>query len=141
MTINDLFAFATRNKLRFPISGSISVEDVWDLPLKAKREGSPSLDELAQTLDDAVQTLPRRSFVDDSEGTSEKSVAQLKLDLVLFVIDVKKREAAGKQAAVVRESQARQLDELIARKQNQELEGKSVEELRALRDSLGEARG
>lgn len=137
MTISNLFAYATRKKLRFPIGGQISVEDVWDLPLKAKREGQPSLDELAQTLDDQVRASPRRSFVDD-EGSepSEKSLTQIKLDIVLAVIAVKKEEANAKETAVVRAGQARVLDEAIQRKKDEKLGSMTLEELEVERAKL-----
>lgn len=137
MTIN-IFAVATRRKLRFPISGSISVEDVWDLPLKSKRDHGADLDKLAQILDAEVEKLPRRSFVDEEVQTSENSEVLLKLEIVKAIIATKKEEAASKQAEVVNAAKLRDLDALIARKKDAALENLSVEELEKLRANLSQ---
>lgn len=134
--MSNIFAIATRKKLRFPVAGSLSVEDVWDLPLKARREGQLNLDGLAFALNEVVEKQPRKSFVDDAPTTADNSDDALRLAIVLEIISVKKAELAAKENEAVRAGRANQLDELIARKQNQELEGKSLEELQAMRNAL-----
>lgn len=142
---NNLFATATRKKLRFPIGGSISVEDVWDLPLKARanRPTEPSLNELAVILNDHVEALPRRSFVDDEDETqaADPHDVVLKLEIVKTIIAVKKAEAKAKEGAAVKAGQVSELDALIARKRQAEMENLSLEELEARRKALlnGEA--
>lgn len=137
MTIN-IFAVATRRKLRFPISGSITVEDVWDLPLKSKRDHGADLDKLAQILDAEVEKLPRRSFVDEEVQTSENSEVLLKLEIVKAIIATKKEEASSKQTEIVNAAKRRDLDALIARKKDAALESLSVEELEKIRDNLSQ---
>jgi hypothetical protein len=111
-----LFAEATRRKLRFPIGGSISVEDVWDLPLKPRgNRPEPSLNELAQILTDLVEKL---------------------LEIVLAVIRVKKAEAKAKEGAVAQASQLSELDALIARKRQDALANLSLEELEKRRSEI-----
>lgn len=140
MTIDNLFAVATRRKYRFPATGNtggtLNVEDVWDLNLKAKREGAASLDELAQKLDDEVQKLPRRSFVDDNATESSDTDARNKLEIVLHIIQVKKAEAKANETAAVRAGEAAKLDALIQRKENQELENLDITELQKRRAAL-----
>lgn len=136
MTIN-IFAVATRRKLRFPIAGSISIEEVWDLPLKASREGHPDLNTLAQILHDKVEKLPRRSFVDEDVQTSENSEEVLKLEIVKEIIAIKKAEVSERQTAAVNAAKRRDLDAIIARKKDAALENLSVEELEKIRADLG----
>lgn len=138
MTI-DLFAFAARRKLRFQeLGGSLSVEDVWDLPLKAvSANRQNSLDLLAQKLQEQVDRIPRRSFVDDEQTeASDPSYAKEKLEIVLAIIAVKKAERKAREGEAQRNAEASQLDALIARKQNQELENLSIEELQKRRAAL-----
>lgn len=139
-----LFAEATRRKYRFNTGygGSLSVEDVWDLPLKARMNRSePSLNELAQTLTDQVEQLPKKNFVDDDEVAAKADPQNYasKLEIVLAVISIKKGEAKAKTAATVNASQVAELDALILRKQQAALEDLSVEELQAKRNSLAAA--
>lgn len=136
MSLNNIFAKATQLKLRFPIAGSISVEDVWDLPLKAKREGHADLDVLAQTLDELVSKEPRRSFVDDAVEGAEDSHNSLKLEIVLAVIAYKKDVKRQREGAVVAAGQARVLDDAIQRKKDEQLSNMSLEELQAERAKL-----
>lgn len=135
-----LFAEATRRKYRFPINGLISVEDVWDLPLKARpTRNEPSLNELAQILTDSVEALPKRNFIDDEADAASKSDPQhlaAKLEIVLAVIQVKKEEAKAKTSAAVQAGQLSELDALIARRKQDDLAGKSVAELEAMRAAL-----
>jgi hypothetical protein len=138
--MSDIFAIATRKKLRFPavgrLAGLLSVEDVWDLPLKAKRDGDASLNELALLLDAEVAKQPRKSFVDDETTDTVVTGDSLRLEIVLAIIAVKKEEAKVKESAVVRAGQIQQLDQLITQKQNEALAGKSIEELQAMRAAL-----
>ena len=134
-----LFAEATRRKLRFPINGSISVEDVWDLPLKPGKRPEPSLNELAQILTDQVEKLPKRNFIDDDEEQAAKADPThlaTKLEIVLAVIRVKKAEAKAKEGAAVQASQLNEIDALIARKRQDALANLSLEELEKRRSEI-----
>jgi len=136
-----VFAEATRRKYRFHTGygGSLSVEDIWDLPLKARANRSEaSLNELAQTLTDQVEQLPKRNFVDDDEVTAKADPNNYaaKLEIVLAIISVKKAEAKAKTNAAVNASKVAELDAIIERKQQAELENLSVEELQKRRAEL-----
>jgi hypothetical protein len=138
-----VFAEGTRRKFRFPMGaaqgGSISIEDVWDLPLKARaNRNEASLNELAQILTDQVEQLPKRNFVDDDEvaAKADPNNYAAKLEIVLAIISVKKAEAKAKTTAAVNASQVAELDAIIARKQQAELENLSVEELQKRREAL-----
>lgn len=132
-----LFMIATRMQYRFPISGSITVEDVWQLPLKPRQgRREPSLEELAQTLHERLEALPKRSFVDDETATTDPENLSTKLEIVKIIIQTKKTEAQAKQGAVAKASKLNELDALIARRKQDEMAGKSVEELEAMRNAI-----
>ena len=59
-----------------------------------------------------------------------------KLELVKHVIAVKIAERDAKASAAARKEQREKLAEIIGRKQDAELEGKSIEELRAMYDNV-----
>jgi len=130
----DIFAIATRKKLRFTTSkGLISVEDLWDLPLSADN-GRPNLDDIARGLHKAIKDGEEVSFV-VKKNTKKDSVfelAQTRFNIVKYIIDVKLNEAEEiKKAADTRKKNQRIL-ELIAKKDDDELAGKSRDELLAM---------
>lgn len=124
----SLFERATRTKLRFRHKkGLIGVEDLWDLNLK------PDLDELAQSsfkkLENTVQ-----SFVDSRSASDTEE--QLRLDLLKHVIAVKINERDAKKDLQARKEKKARIMEIMANKQDEELKGKSLDELKAMMDEL-----
>jgi len=124
----NIFELAARCKLRFPIRGSIGTEDLWDLSLENLSAGY-------QTVSKALKGMEEDSLMAKSE-TSEAALANLRAEIIKHVFTVKKEEADAKTQAAVRREQLRQLDDIIARKQNAELEGLSVEDLAKKREEL-----
>jgi len=127
-----MFDQATRLKLRFETPrGSISVEDLWDLPLT----GKVSLDEIAIALHRQLrEQVASVSFVKPAEPTSIE--LQLKFDVVKHILDVRVKERDDAKNESDRASKKQQLLEILARKQNAELEGKTAEELTTMINSL-----
>ena len=127
-----MFEKATRLRLRFDTQrGSISVEDLWCLPLT----GSVSLDGIAIGLHKRLrETETSVSFVKPAEPDSEE--LQLRFDIVKHILDVRVKERDDAKTASERAGKKQQLLEILARKQNAELEGKTAEELTAMINSL-----
>lgn len=123
----SLFEKAVRTKLRFESSrGLLTVEDVYDLPLSGTR--GPSLDELAKGVNRLLKQEEEESFVVVTEKKSTE-VLRLKLDVLKHVIGVKKGEAEAVRAASERREKKERILEILARKKDAELEGKSSDEL------------
>lgn len=120
------FELATRQKLRFssPLRGGlISTEDLWDLSLE-------ELDQMAQALDHDLKESSSVSFI--GKKTTASKGLQLRFDVVKAIIDVKLEEAEkAKSRADIRAKNAR-IRELMAQKQDSQLQEKSLEELSAL---------
>lgn len=133
--MQEIFEKASRMKLRFDsLKGSLSVEDLWDLPLTSTVNRA-SLDTIAIGLNRQLkETSNDVSFVRPVERTNTE--LQLKFDVVKRIIDVRVAERDAAKAASDRDTKKQQLLEILARKENQELEGKSAEELRAMVNSL-----
>lgn len=121
-----MFDKATRLKLRFESNkGLLSVEQVWDLSLT-------SLNEMAKGLSRQVKAA--ETDEEDFIGTKSNvdSELQLRFDVVKHIIGVKLKERDDSKDAAERKANNQVILELIQRKKQQELEGKSVEELEAL---------
>lgn len=127
MNMNDLFVMATRRKFRFPFKGMVSVEDLWDLSVK-------NLDTIFKALKAEARQANEESLL------TTKSIADTELDakieIIKYIVMVKQEEAAHREQLAANREQMRRIDEIIAAKQDQALQDKSIEELLALRNSL-----
>lgn len=139
-----MFEQSTRLKLRFESPrGLLTVEDLWDLPLTSTSAGSrttinrANLDAIAIDLHrqtrDASDVV---SFVSPSAEDRTKSELALKFEIVKHVIRVRVAERDELRLAADRREKKQRLLELIAKKEDAALGEKSVDELRALAESL-----
>lgn len=121
-----MFDQATRLKLRFNSNkGLLSVEQVWDLNLNALNEMAKDLSrQVKEAASDEEDFIGVKSAVD--------SQLQLRFDIVKAIIGVKLKERDESATAAERKANNQIILELIQRKKQQELEGKSVEELEKL---------
>lgn len=132
----NIFEQATRKALRFSSpQGDLSVEDLWNLPLKTEKLTRASLNQVAQAVDSQLTVSQTKNFVDDA--TPLALADTLKLDVVKHIISVKKAENEAKVAAVARVAQKQKLLGLLAEKQDAELKGLSTEEILAKIEALG----
>ena len=123
MELTNIFEAATRYKYRFPFEGMISVEDLWDLKL--------------QDLDSVFKLLNKEKKQSDEESLLQvKSEAdqelENKIQIVKFIVQVKQTETAERLAAKDKKERNQKIMRIIERKQNEALEGKSLEELTAM---------
>lgn len=125
-TIN-LFEMATRKKFRFPFKGMISVEDLWDLSVQ-------NLDTVFKALNAEVKQAKEESLL--TTKSTEETILDAKIEIVKHIVKVKLEEANERTKAAEKREQKRRLQELIATKQDAELQGKSIEELQAMLSAL-----
>ena len=117
------FEKATRLRLRFETSrGNLNVEDLWRLPLA-------ELDKLAIALNKQLKESSEESFI--KAKSKDNKLLGLRFDIVKHIIETLLSEDEEKKKAADKRAKREQLLELIAKKKNQELEGKSLEELEA----------
>ena len=123
-----MFEEASRLKLRFDSpKGNLMVEDLWDLPLSGN---GPNLDKIAIGLSRQLKEENTESFIVTSKKAN--TTLQLKFDVVKHIIDVRLAEnEAAKVKAETRAKKERILA-IIDRKQNEVLEGTSMEELQKM---------
>ena len=114
------FEKATRLRLRFETSrGNLNVEDLWRLPLA-------ELDKLAIALNKQLKESSEESFI--KAKSKDNKLLELRFDIVKHIIETLLSEDEEQKKAADKRAKREQLLELIAKKKNQELEGKSLEE-------------
>ncbi len=122
----NIFETATRNKVRFRSSvGALSVEDLWVLPLTSKTK--VNLNSIAKALSKELRESSEDNFV--GEKSPNTTTIELKLDIVKHIICVKLEDIEKRKVNKSKKEQKNIILDIIAKKQNQELEGKSIAEL------------
>lgn len=130
-----MFEKASRLKLRFcSPQGNLGAEDLWDLPLTSTRTNQANLNNIAKAVSRELKVEGEEDFVNPRSGGDD--ILQLKLEIVKHVIQVRQAENEAARALSDRREKKEKLLELIARKQDQQLEGKPLEELQAMVEAL-----
>jgi hypothetical protein len=127
METEKMFELASRSKLRFAYRGLISTEDLWDLKLEA-------LDEIYRLTNAELKEMSEDSLLEEKQIGAE--VLELQVAIVKHVFEVKVAEIEAKKDAVERKAKKERILEIIAKKQDDDLEGKSLDELKALAESM-----
>ncbi len=128
-----LFEKATKAKFRFDtVKGLVSTEDLWDIPLSS-RNGF-DLDAIAIQLDKKITEAPKTSFVKTVTTANQELLD--KLEVVKHIIDYKLKDAEAKELSMARQSKKAFLQDVIAKKQVEAYDGKTLEELQAELESL-----
>ena len=132
-----MFEKSTRLKLRFNSpKGLLTGEDIYSLPLLTNSPTQIDLNTVAQIAFDELAALSTKIFVGAAANSTKRELAQLRLDIIKHVIDVKEAEAVANEQAKVRASQKERINELIAEKQLDGMKSKSLDELNALLAAL-----
>src|SRR5574343_149516 len=113
-----MFEKAVRMKLRWNYKGVCTVEDLWDLPLK-------SLDSIFKELNAKHKTQKEESLL--SNKSSEDKTLELQIAIVRHIVEVKLAEKEAREQRAEKAEKKQRLLEIIAKKQDEELENKSVE--------------
>ena len=120
-----MFEKASRMRLRFDFgNGLATTEDLWDMTL-------PNLDKIYRSLKAAAKK-------DDDESllvtkTSADDILDLKIAVVKYIFTVKNDEKLAKATEAENRAHNKQIDMLIAQKQQEQLVGMSIEELEKLK--------
>lgn len=130
------FEQAAQIRLRFETpKGQLTVEDLFDLPLTSAT-GRVNLNDLAKEYHQELKsTADVVSFV-DTVPSGPDEVVQLKFELVKHVIGVRVAERDKAATEQKRREDKQKLLALIAEKQDEQLKGKSLEELTQMVNAL-----
>lgn len=123
----NIFETATKEKLRFPYKGMISVEDLWDL--------SPNqLDSIYKALNAEKKTTEEDFLL--GQRSKEEQTLLTKIEIVKHIFSAKQADAEARKQKAVNDEKKRRIMELIASKEDAALGEKSVDELKKMLSEL-----
>jgi hypothetical protein len=127
MDSEEMFIKATRKKMRFPYKGQATVEDLWDLPVT-------ELDKIFKLLNAEAKKAQEESLLETKSEESEKLA--VRIGIIKYIVSVKLEEKKEAELAKERKEQKQKIMEILASKHDEELKGKSVEELEKMLEEL-----
>lgn len=125
--MGNIFEYATRNKLRFPFKGSISVEDLWDL-------SETDLDKVYKALKAQEKHLKEDSLL--SRKTKEEEVLDIQIEIVKHIVVVKLAEKEARKRAAENKEKKQKILAIMAARDDKALENASDEELKRMLEEL-----
>jgi len=123
--MENIFVEASRSKLRFGINGSISTEQLWDIPMTTLVDAEQALTEVCEGYAKSTRRTKRNR-------TKAQQENELRLKIVTYVLDVREAEQEAASLAAETKAHNQKILELIASKREGELASKSIEELEAM---------
>lgn len=125
--VENIFEYAAKNKVRYPFKGFITTEDLYDLSLE-------NLDTVFKTLNKHVKQVNEESLLDTK--TTEDEELEVKIQIVKHIFNIKIEERNARLMAKERKEQKQKILEIMANKQNEALQNKSLDELQKMLDEL-----
>jgi hypothetical protein len=128
MVNDNVFSYATRNKLRFTsVRGELTVEQLWDVPLRSKDDFNLNI--IAKGANEELKAANEENFVETTKTPSHMRF-ELTLEIVKHIIEVKlgEEEKAKKRAENKKEKE--QLLAALVEKQAGKLSEMSEQQLR-----------
>ena len=129
MTVENIFEYASRDKVRFPLKGMSSVDDWWDLSLT-------NLDSIYKTLNKQVKQSEEESLL--STKASVDTELEVQIAIVKHIVSVKLAEKEAAEKASVKKAQKQKIMSIIATKQDEALQNSSIDDLKKMLDELGD---
>lgn len=126
MSYEEMFIKASREKMRFSYKGILMVEDLWDLPVT-------ELDKIYKNLNAKAKESAEESLL--SESTEDETL-NTQIEIIKYIVSVKLEERDKAKKAKERKEQKEKIMSIIASKQDEALQGKSIDELTKLLDEL-----
>jgi len=123
----NIFETAVRNKFRFDFRGLQSVESLWDLSVR-------DLDSIFKTLNSQVKQIKEESLLDTK--TQQNEELDVKIEIVKYIVKTKLEEEQLRNDSKNKKQKKQELYELLESKKNENLKGKSEEEIQKMIDEL-----
>lgn len=126
--MENLFIWASREKLMFSFSkGTVKVEDLWDLKLE-------DLDKLYKSLNKQMKESEEESLL--KTRTTANKTLEMQVEIVKYVVKTRLEEDEAKKLRKDKLAQKAKLLEVLGRKEDEVLEKKTPEEIKAMIDAL-----
>lgn len=127
MTVGNIFEYVTRNKIRFPYKGLVSVEDLWDLSVT-------ELDKVFKALNSKVKQSREESLLNTKSKEDEE--LEIQIAIVKHIVSVKLEEKKSREELAKNKAQIQKILEIKAKRADEALENASDEELDKMLESL-----
>jgi len=135
----SIFEQASRLRIRFDSAqGSLSVEDLWDLPLTSNTNKA-NLDDIAKTLYKQLQSIDEVSFVQRTVASDKNSREALRFEIVKHIISVRLQENETAAKARQNAEKKQKILEILAERQDSALKGASDDDLQRMLSELQSA--
>ena len=123
----NIFEVATRNGFRFNFKGMISVEDLWALNVR-------DLDSVFKILNSQLKQVNEESLLDVK--TKQDQELDTKIEIVKYIVKVKQEEENMKLKAKEQKEKKQKIMEILATKQESNLQNMSEDELKKMLSEL-----
>ena len=123
----NIFEVANSKKFRFNFKGLISTEDLFDLSVK-------DLDSIFKTLNSQLKQTREESLLEVK--STEDQILDTKIEIVKYIFNVKQEEEQKRLKAKELKDKKQRLMEILASKEDQDLLGKSTEEIKKMINEL-----
>ena len=127
MNNEKMFEIATRNKMRFPFKGLISVEDLWDLSVV-------NLDSVFKALNSQIKNIKEESLLDIK--TEEDETLTTMIEIVKYIVGIKLDEEKARKEAKAKKEQKQKIMEIMSTKKDEALQNMSLDELQKMLNEL-----
>jgi hypothetical protein len=118
-----MFEKASRIPLRFSFKGTISVEDLWNLPIE-------DLDKIYISLNKEFKSANEDSLINKVNNMNEE--LELKIQIVKHIFEVRVNEDLARKDALAKKVKKQKILELIERKKEDSMANMSIEDLQKL---------
>lgn len=123
----NLFEIAARSKYRFATNkGSLSVEDLWDLP-------STQLDAIYRAMTKELREQGGESLM---QKDNDNTVLTNKIEIIKHIFLVKQKEIAARKAAEENRNKRQRIMEILEQKRDASLQNMSEEDLQKMLNDL-----
>lgn len=116
----NIFEYATRNKLRFPYKGAQSVESLWDLPVT-------ELDSIFKVLNAQSKLQAEESLLATKSAVDE--ILRIQIEIIKYIVAVKLEEKRAAEQAAEKKREEQKIMSILASRSDKALEEASDEEL------------
>lgn len=119
----NLFEKAVKGKYRFQFKGVLTTEDLYDLSVE-------ELDAIFKSLNAKLKQSNEESLLQTKSSADEE--LDNKIAIIKYIVEEKMKKANDKAQEKAKREQREKILEVLASKQDQALQNKTVEELEAM---------
>ncbi len=124
--IMDILEKAIKLKLRFNFKGLLTGEDLWDLKLN-------ELDKIYKELNQQKKLQESGSLL---TSNLVNDIINLQIEIIKYVVEQKQAEQLAEQTKIEKQQQKQKILEILSRKQDEDLQNKSTEDLLKMLENL-----